>query len=169
MAGHDLFLIVNLIVAAASAGFLFFNFPPARIFMGDIGSSTLGLLAATLSLWGARDGVFPFWIVLLVFSPFIVDATVTLVRRLFRGEKVWQAHKSHYYQKLVQAGWGHRRTVLLEYGIMLGCAITAVWSAQATPLAQVLAIAAWSMFYLGFFFWVTRQSPVGVSRSPKSS
>jgi UDP-N-acetylmuramyl pentapeptide phosphotransferase/UDP-N-acetylglucosamine-1-phosphate transferase len=169
MVGHDTFFLLSLIIATASAGFLIFNFPPARIFMGDIGSSTLGLLAATLSLWGVRDGVFPFWIVLLVFSPFIVDATVTLARRLFRGERVWQAHKSHYYQKLVQAGWGHRRTVLLEYGIMLGCVMTAVWSAQAAPLAQIAVIAAWSVFYLGFFFWVTRRSLVDVSRSTESS
>lgn len=95
---------ISLIIAAAFAGFLIFNFPPARIFMGDTGSSTLGLLAATLSLWGARDGVFPVWIAVLVFSPFIVDATVTLFWRLLRHEKIWQAHKAHYYQQLVQTG-----------------------------------------------------------------
>src|SRR3989344_4634042 len=56
MAGHDAFFIISLIIAASSAGFLVFNFPPARIFMGDIGSSTLGLLVAAFSLWGARSG-----------------------------------------------------------------------------------------------------------------
>lgn len=155
-AGHDAFLAASLIIAAASAGFLFFNFPPARIFMGDVGSSTLGLLAAVLSLWGARDGVFPFWIALLVFSPFIVDATVTLFRRLLRGDRIWQAHKTHFYQRLVQAGWGHRKTVLFEYAIMLGCAVTSLWSTRASIDIQIGIVASWTAVYLGFYSWVSR-------------
>ena len=94
--------------------------------MGDIGSSTLGLFAAALSLWGARDGVFPVWIAVLVFSPFIVDATVTLFRRQLRGERVWQAHREHYYQRLVRMGWGHRKTVLVEYALMATCGVSAL-------------------------------------------
>ena len=156
MAGHEMFFVISLIIAAASAGFLVFNFPPARIFMGDAGSSTLGFLAAVLSLWGARDGVFQFWLAVLVFSPFIMDATVTLIRRLVRHEKVWEAHKTHYYQILVQAGWGHRKTVLLEYGIMLGCGITALWGIRATAGTQLVLLAGWVFFYLIFFFWASR-------------
>ena len=156
MAGHDAFMAINLIISAAAAGFLIFNFPPARIFMGDIGSSVLGLLAASLSLWGARDGVFPFWIAVLVFSPFIVDATVTLIRRLLRREKIWQAHKTHYYQTLVQAGWGHRKTVLLEYAIMLGCGVTALWGVRAPEKLQAAILAGWTLFYFLFFFRVSR-------------
>jgi UDP-N-acetylmuramyl pentapeptide phosphotransferase/UDP-N-acetylglucosamine-1-phosphate transferase len=155
-AGHDAFLAASLIIAAASAGFLFFNFPPARIFMGDVGSSTLGFLAAAFSLWGVRDGIFPFWIAFLVFSPFIVDATITLFRRLLRGDKIWQAHKTHYYQRLVQAGWGHRRTVLVEYAIMLGCAITSLWSMRASVQIQLTVFTGWAVAYLLFFFWVGR-------------
>ena len=156
MAGHITFSTISMIIAAASAGFLVFNFPPARIFMGDVGSSTLGLLAAALSLWGARDGIFPFWIALLVFSPFIVDATVTLFRRLLRGDKIWQAHKTHFYQRLVQAGWGHRKTVLFEYAIMLGCAVTSLWSLRAPAHIQLTAFSGWAVAYLLFFFWVGR-------------
>ena len=88
------------------------NFPPARIFLGDAGSSTLGLLAAGLSLIGTQRGLFPLWVAWLAFSPFIVDATWTLLRRLYAGERVWQAHRSHHYQRLVLAGWGHRKTLL---------------------------------------------------------
>lgn len=155
LTGHELFFIMNLVVVAAAAGFLVFNFPPARIFMGDVGSSTLGFLAAAFSLWGARDGVFPFWIALLVFSLFIVDATVTLLRRLWRREKVWQAHKTHYYQKLVQAGWGHRKTVLVEYAIMLSCGITALLIVAVPVGWQVAAFAVWMLFYFLFFSWVS--------------
>jgi UDP-N-acetylmuramyl pentapeptide phosphotransferase/UDP-N-acetylglucosamine-1-phosphate transferase len=166
MAGHDLFLAVNLIVAAAAAGFLVFNFPPARIFLGDVGSSTLGSLAAALSLWGARDGVFPFWIAVLVFSPFIVDATVTLARRALRGERVWQAHKTHYYQRLVQLGWGHRRTVLVEYGLMAACALSAVLAVGRTPAVQWSAIAAWTIAYLALGVGVAR---LEAGRRPSSA
>ena len=155
MGGHEALFAIGLIIAAASAGFLFFNFPPARIFMGDTGSSTLGLLAAALSLWGVRDGVFPFWIAGLVFSPFIADATVTLMRRLLRGEKVWQAHKTHYYQRLVLAGWGHRKTLYLEYTLMLGCSLTAVWAVRASAVGQSIAIVIWGVVYACLFLWIS--------------
>lgn len=155
LAGHELFFIMNLIVVAAAAGFLVFNFPPARIFMGDVGSSTLGFLAAAFSLWGARDGVFPFWTALLVFSPFIMDATVTLLRRLWLREKVWQAHKTHFYQQLVQTGWGHRKTVLAEYAVMIGCGVTALSSLHATVAVQMILLVAWVLFYVIFFSWVS--------------
>ncbi len=141
-----------LIVAAASAGFLVHNFPPAKIFLGDTGSTALGFLAAAFSLWGAKDGLFPFWVALLVFSPFIVDATVTLLRRLLRGEKVWEAHRSHYYQRLVLLGWGHRRTVLTEYALMLACAGSALLAVRLPPVGQISLAMAWGLIY-GFLMW----------------
>jgi UDP-N-acetylmuramyl pentapeptide phosphotransferase/UDP-N-acetylglucosamine-1-phosphate transferase len=141
------FVALNLMIVAAAAGFLWFNFPPARIFMGDTGSSLLGLLAGGLSIWGARDGVFPFWVALLVFSPFIVDATVTLLRRLGRNERVWEAHKSHYYQRLVQSGWGHKKTVLYEYVLMLACGLSALLAQQLNFQGQVALILFWCLVY----------------------
>jgi UDP-N-acetylmuramyl pentapeptide phosphotransferase/UDP-N-acetylglucosamine-1-phosphate transferase len=128
------------------------NFPPAKIFLGDTGSTTLGFLAAACSLWGAKDGLFPFWVALLVFSPFIVDATVTLLRRLLRGEKVWEAHRSHYYQRLVLLGWGHRRTVLTEYALMLACAGSALLAVRLPPVGQISLAMAWGLIY-GFLMW----------------
>jgi UDP-N-acetylmuramyl pentapeptide phosphotransferase/UDP-N-acetylglucosamine-1-phosphate transferase len=145
-AGHSSFVVVSTIAASAAGGFLISNFPPARIFMGDVGSSAFGLLAAGLLLWGARDGVFPIWVGLLVFSPFIVDATVTLLRRMLRGERVWEAHKTHYYQRLVQLGWGHRKTVLAEYVLMVACAVSALWVVNKPP-TQLAAIAIWAIIY----------------------
>ncbi|MFO7639921.1 MAG: glycosyltransferase family 4 protein [Candidatus Competibacteraceae bacterium] len=136
-----------LTVAAASAGFLACNFPPARLFLGDTGSTTLGFLAAACSLWGTQARLFPFWVALLVFSPFIVDATVTLLRRLLRGERVWEAHRSHYYQRLVLLGWGHRRTVLAEYALMLACAGSAVLAVRLPPVAQVGLAGIWVGLY----------------------
>jgi len=156
MAGNMTFVGVSLVVAAAAAGFLVFNFPPARIFMGDTGSATLGLLAGGLSLWGSRDRVFPFWAAVLVFSPFIVDATVTLMRRLGRGERVWQAHRTHYYQRLVQSGWGHRKTVLAEYGLMAACGASAVVGTRLDSAGQWLTIIGWCLAYPILMVLVTR-------------
>lgn len=147
LASNPVFLTLNLMVVSAAAGFLWFNFPPARIFMGDTGSSLLGLLAGGLSIWGVREGVFPFWVALLVFSPFIVDATVTLLRRLGRGERVWQAHKSHYYQRLVQSGWGHKKTVLYEYVLMLACGFSALLAQRLNPQGQAALILFWCLVY----------------------
>ena len=136
-----------LTVAAASAGFLSHNFPPAKIFLGDTGSTALGFLAAGCSLWGSKAGLFPFWVALLVFSPFIVDATATLLRRLWRGEKVWEAHRTHYYQRLVLLGWGHRRTVLVEYALMLACAGSAVLAVPLPPAGQAALAVGWIGIY----------------------
>ena len=106
-------------IAAAALAFLRFNFPPARVFMGDAGSIPLGFLAATVGILGARQHVWPWLFPLLVFSPFVVDASVTLARRALRGEKVWQAHRSHYYQRVVLLGASHRTLALAAYALML--------------------------------------------------
>jgi len=126
LSGSPLFALLCWSVSAASAGFLLFNFPPARIFMGDAGSATLGLLAAALSFWGVYQTIFPLWFPLMVFSPFWIDATVTLIRRSCRREKVWQAHREHYYQRLVRSGWSHRKTVTVEYLLMLAVGASAL-------------------------------------------
>ena len=96
-------------IASASAGFLAHNFPPARVFMGDAGSVPLGFLAGALGLHGALAGAWTIALPIIVFSPFIADATVTLVRRVVRGERFWKAHRSHHYQRLVLSGWSPRR------------------------------------------------------------
>jgi len=147
LAGHQLFFMASLVVAAAACGFLLFNFPPARIFMGDTGSSVLGLLVGGFSLWGVEEQVFPFWVAILVFSPFIVDASVTLVRRLTRGERVWKAHKTHFYQRLVQSGWGHRKTLLYEYILMVACGFSAVVSHSLSQQWQIALLLFWVAAY----------------------
>ncbi len=155
------FAAVQLTIAAASAGFLVHNFPPAKIFLGDVGSTALGFLAAASSLWGSGAGLFPFWAALGVFSPFIVDATTTLLRRLARGERIWEAHRSHYYQRLVLLGWGHRRTVLAEYLLMLACAGCTVLAVHLPPQdALLLGIGGAGVYGLlmGGVGWLERRS-----------
>ena len=148
VAGAQSFFMVSLLLSFASLGFLMFNFPPARLFMGDVGSAPLGYLAGGLTLWGTRDNIFPIWSPLLLFAPFIVDATVTLIRRLLNGEKVWQAHRTHYYQRLVQLGWGHKKTVLAEYVLMISMGISAVLLTKLNDPAIIISgLAAWALIY----------------------
>ncbi|HEY6896910.1 MAG TPA: glycosyltransferase family 4 protein [Rhodocyclaceae bacterium] len=133
--------------AAAAAGFLLFNFQPARVFMGDAGSIVLGFLAGALGFAGWQQGLWQAWFPLLVFSPFVVDATVTLLRRGLRGEKVWQAHREHYYQRLVRMGWSHRRTALAEYALMAAVALSALALRSAPPLMQISGLVLWAVVY----------------------
>lgn len=126
LAGSSDYCFAALLVCMASAGFLPFNFPPARLFMGDLGSGSLGLLVALFLLWAERAGLFRLWLGVLVFSPFIVDATWTVVRRTLRGHKPWEAHREHFYQRLVRLGWGHKRTVLWGYALMLKFSLLAL-------------------------------------------
>lgn len=157
------FASVCWVISASALGFLVWNFPPARIFMGDAGSATLGFLVAGCSLWADTQGIAPLWISALVFSPFIVDATVTLLRRALRGESIWKAHRSHYYQRLAMRGWGHRRTVLWEYALMLACAASAILVARADS-GQTwpwFVIAGWAVAYLVLAFAADRYAPFG--------
>lgn len=144
---HETFFVLNLLISAACAGFLVFNFPPARIFMGDVGSTVLGFLAGALMLSGVTTKVLSMPAAVLVFSPFIVDATVTLTRRLLRRENVFRAHRSHYYQRAVQLGLSHRQTVLGQYALMFGCATTAIWMNSQRLSTQWFAIAVWGLIY----------------------
>ena len=146
----------GLVVASASLGFLLFNFPPARIFMGDLGSSLLGYLCAVMMLSAERSASVPLWISVLVFSPFIVDATVTLARRIIAGERPWRAHRSHFYQRLVRLGWGHRKTVVHEYGLMLACAVSAAPALWAPHGVQAALLCVWAVVYVALMLGITR-------------
>jgi UDP-N-acetylmuramyl pentapeptide phosphotransferase/UDP-N-acetylglucosamine-1-phosphate transferase len=139
--------LLALLVAAASLGFLRHNFPPARLFMGDVGAIPLGFLAGALAIWGAREGAFPLWSAVIAFSPFVVDATVTLLRRVLRGERAWQAHRSHVYQRLVLAGWPQRRTVLTEYALMAAAGLAALGYREAGPAGRAALLAAGGVAY----------------------
>jgi UDP-N-acetylmuramyl pentapeptide phosphotransferase/UDP-N-acetylglucosamine-1-phosphate transferase len=156
LAGSVEFALVNFCVAAAAAAFLVFNFHPARIFLGDAGAVPLGFLAAALGLMGWLQRDWTWWFPVLVFAPFIVDASVTLARRFLRRERVWQAHRDHYYQKLVRLGWGHRGTALAEYALMLASGLLAL-AALALPAAmQAVALAAAGGVYLTIMVAVER-------------
>jgi len=107
------------LLAAAAAGFLVWNFPPARIFMGDVGSGFLGLMLGALSLQAAVEQPVLLWCWLVLLGVFVVDATVTLVRRILRREQVYEAHCSHAYQHASREFEAHRPVTLAVAAINL--------------------------------------------------
>jgi UDP-N-acetylmuramyl pentapeptide phosphotransferase/UDP-N-acetylglucosamine-1-phosphate transferase len=133
-----------LVLAAASLGFLVWNWHPARIFLGDAGSVPLGFLLGWLLLILAAQGL---WAAALILPAYyLADATITLVRRLLKGEKVWQAHRSHFYQKAVQSGWSHaqvsQRILLANAGLIALAAMSLErpWPALGGACLVVLAL-----------------------------
>lgn len=152
LAGNTGFAVINFSIAAAAMAFLLHNFYPARIFLGDVGAIPLGFLAAALGVLGWINHLWPIGVPLLVFSPFIADATVTLIKRLLRGEKIWRAHREHYYQRMVQSGLGHRNTALLGYALMLVVGGSAVWAGRQDVTVQCWVAMIWGSFYLILMF-----------------
>lgn len=98
LSGLESLMLLPLCLAMAVVGFLFWNFPPARIFMGDAGSGFLGIILGVLSIQAASASANFLWVWLILLGVFIVDATFTLIRRLVRGDRVYEAHRSHAYQ-----------------------------------------------------------------------
>lgn len=146
-AGSIPLALASAALASGSVGFLAHNFPPARAFMGDAGSIPLGFLAGALGVLGAHSGDWPILFPVLVFSPFIVDASVTLLRRSMRGEKVWIAHRSHAYQRLVLAGWTRRRLAITAYTLMVAAAGSALVASAQGWMVQCGIIFGWAAIY----------------------
>ncbi|MGF6900984.1 MraY family glycosyltransferase [Paraburkholderia sp. GAS348] len=133
------------VICGAALGFLLFNFHPARIFLGDAGSISLGFLAGALGYWGWCADVWPVWFPILVFAPFIGDASITLARRLLRGEKFWQPHREHYYQRMVRSGIGHARTAVTWYVLMVAGIMLAVCLLGRAAIFQWSILAIWAV------------------------
>jgi UDP-N-acetylmuramyl pentapeptide phosphotransferase/UDP-N-acetylglucosamine-1-phosphate transferase len=144
-AGAPDLALLAAVVAGAAAGFLVWNFDPARIFLGDAGSIPLGFLAATIGIAGWQRGLWPFWFPGLVFSVFVVDSGLTLLKRLLHRENPFQAHRSHYYQRLIRMGWSHRRLALNAYMLMAMTSGSAMALREAAPVAAGLALAGWAV------------------------
>ena len=138
-------------LAAASLVFLCVNLPPARTFMGDGGSVGLGFLASAFGFYGIRAEIWPSWFPLLVFMPFAADATVTVLRRLARGDHLFEAHRTHYYQRLHQMGSGHRGTLLFYAVLIVGTSASALFTLAVAPGVGWSVTAAWMIAIGGVF------------------
>jgi Fuc2NAc and GlcNAc transferase len=143
-AGISYIAASSVVIGAASAGFLVWNWPPAKIFMGDVGSGYVGFVFAVLGLAsGAHSGTAPLCSCLILAGVFVVDSTFTLVRRFARGERVTEAHRTHAFQLLAQRV-GHRkatRTVaLINLAWLLPCALASALMPQNALWIAVLAL-----------------------------
>ncbi len=138
--GDASLLDIGILVAAASAGFLLHNWSPARIFMGDVGSTFLGYTLAVIGLLHTaerRDALIP----ALIVWPFLFDSVFTFLRRLRKRENVFTAHRSHLYQRLILAGWSHGQVALLYAALALVGSMGAAGIDRGS-LAPAAAIAA---------------------------
>jgi len=144
--------LVALALAAAAGGFLVFNWPPAKIFMGDVGSGLLGYAFGVLALASERTGAVPLVVWMILLAVFIVDATATLIRRVVNGERWFEAHRSHAYQRAVQAGYSHRDVTVAGLGlnVLLAVAATGAWLIPAL-LPAVLVVTAGGL--VGVWYW----------------
>jgi Fuc2NAc and GlcNAc transferase len=125
--------LAALVLAAACVGFLCWNWPPARIFMGDVGSGYIGYVVAILAIGELRHDAAGLWTWLILGGVFFADATLTLGRRLLRQESLHTAHRSHAYQHLARRWRSHRRVTLVVLAINLAWLLPAAWLAQRYP------------------------------------
>ncbi len=148
---------LGLAFAGACVGFLAWNWPPARIFMGDVGSTALGLVFAALVLAQLRAGVAAD-LTLLPLAPFVLDATFTLVRRARRGEKLSQAHRSHLYQRLARA-WGAHLPVTLVWAALAAIGAVGAWLTQRSALPPFVATVIVAGLYAALVAYGAKRMP----------
>lgn len=154
---NDSYAMLNFSIAAAALGFLHHNFHPAKVFMGDAGSIPLGFLVVAMGLLGFQSSAWPLWFPLMVFSPFIVDASVTLGKRALRKAQVTQAHREHYYQRAIQMGASHRNVALIEYALMLGSGISALMSLKQNLLFLSITFLLWLIIYVAIMISIDKK------------
>ncbi len=116
--GETFLGLINFSVGGGALAFAFFNCSPARVFLGDVGSLSLGAWFGWMSILGAISGKLPFEAFLLLYGLFVLDASYTRVVRIIRGEDWWRGHRSHLYQRLVRAGWSHKQVSAVS---LAGC------------------------------------------------
>ncbi len=151
------FMGLALAIVGATAGFLFWNWHPARVFLGDVGSVPLGFLCGALMIWLSVQHSLVAALILPLY--FIADATLTILARIRRREKIWEPHRSHYYQRAASAIGSHAvvvRRVALCNVILVGLAVLALSMPVMAFALAVLSVAA-------LLFWMEIASGTALS------
>jgi UDP-N-acetylmuramyl pentapeptide phosphotransferase/UDP-N-acetylglucosamine-1-phosphate transferase len=146
-------ILLPIALVGAALGFLLLNWHPAKIFMGDVGSVPVGFMSGWLLLFSATQGLWAPAIILPAY--YLTDATITLARRLLRGEKVWLPHRQHFYQRATQRGWSHSAVssrVFLTNAVLVACALASLSSPWWSLAVAAVAVAA-------LLLWMTTASP----------
>lgn len=152
--GNGELAMVCMTLAFSVVGFLVWNWPPASIFMGDVGSGFLGFVFACLAIASENSGALPLIVWIMLLGVFVIDATVTLVRRLINGEKLYEAHRTHVYQLAVQAGFSHKEVTVAVCLINICLGLVAVllvkWPGWVFP-AVILVVVFLTMAEIRFY------------------
>jgi len=151
--------ILSLCVGIAA--FLCFNFPPARIFMGDVGSCALGFLIGCIAMIFLAFDWHYFIASVLFLGVFLCDTSITLVRRYLAGERVFDAHKKHAYQRLHQTGASHRQVLKVNAAMQTFFSVLGLWVArESTLITDVVGITVMLVIFAKFYLYVERQKPM---------
>lgn len=157
--GAEALAVLAAVIAAAAAGFLVWNRPPARIFMGDVGSCFLGFIFGCLAILGEKMAHVPALLWLLLLGVFFWDASCTLLMRILRRETWYAAHRCHAYQRLIQLGWSHGRvaTAFLIYNLLILWPLTAwayyypAYLPAAVFSGMTITVFTWGLVQLQYF------------------
>ncbi|GBE09377.1 putative undecaprenyl-phosphate N-acetylglucosaminyl 1-phosphate transferase [bacterium BMS3Bbin11] len=147
MSGANSIAIICIAVAGAGLGFLRWNWSPAKIFMGDVGSLALGAFFAIIALIGSSILNIPFIAFLILYAVYLADSGVTLLYRMIKRERWWQAHRSHFYQRAVQSGYSHAQVSLavmvinLLLAVLASLVVAGVLDANIALLASLIILA----------------------------
>ena len=153
--------LVSLMIGASCLGFLPWNLAKKRVFMGDVASVPLGFALAALCAFGVVGGAFSVATALLVLSLFIVDASLTLLRRVIRGERWYTAHRQHLYQQLIVSGWAHEKVLGLYLSVNILLVLPAIVVTVRDP--QIAWFVATGVFAIMAVGWTLAMRRLGVT------
>lgn len=158
--GSNFAYIISYTIAAGALGFLLFNFPKAKLFMGDVGSAFLGFVFATLAIIAAlydHSHTSLFVMPLLLFH-YIWDTFFTFMRRLLKGEFVFQAHRSHLYQLFNQLGYSHTRVTLFYWGVGIAQGLGCLWMVTIPDNRRLLVFIPYLVFQIVYTITIIRKA-----------
>ncbi len=158
--------LLCVVICASSYGFLLWNWQPAKIFMGDVGSITLGAIYGTLIIIASNRHHIPVLSLLLIFAVFIADATYTIGNRLRKGEKIWLPHRSHFYQRAGLAGVKHAHVVLVCIILMVLCSLIATLSVLYRDIIVYLVLITLAMLLIAAV-WVVNKEKNSIIKEPQ--
>lgn len=166
--GSHFAYLVSLALGAATLGFLVFNWPPAKIFMGDVGSAFLGFAFATLAIIAARYdlGHTSLFVMPLLLFHFIFDSLFTLIRRLMNGDNVFQGHRTHLYQLLNRLGCSHKAVTLIYAGLAVLQGFAAMWMVGITGEQRLVMFLPFTACYFVAGVWILARARFAGLLSP---
>ena len=148
MLGHIHFALLLVAAAGSAIGFLQFNCPPSRLFMGDSGSTFLGFFFAYVAIAGNRlEPEIPVFITMLILSSLYLDAGLTLFNRIVKRENIFQPHHTHYYQRLLSLGLNHKQVTLLEYLLVIMLGVSALIYFKAGGFFPIFLSICWFVLF----------------------